>query len=401
MANNIKNLIEKLQKSAQLNDIIEKAENLIAIENLIDTLQKGKRAVIGEQRTWKYGTFIKHPDGWVRVQSDNKLHKDKNKNIEITPAKQAEIDEEKVIAEIKSKIKEGPKPLSDNEKLNFDPTNIDKAVLSKADFTALDLMRSNNINPLDNVNDFYEKIKGVKSKVELKSICATRIFMKTGVRIQGNWDKRNAVVLKNFENLVTKLPKGHVLHNTNIKNFQNHLYSSVSGFAFFHKPTNTISLSHKCVNKAKLKGNLAAETAFNHTIGHEIGHSVSNKLRSVNPKAYYDIAKEAGWEKLSAKIQATGKEEDVPRENTRPKLLRDYSYTSAEENFADIYSSYIMNKKEIDLTLDSDGYNILIIGPEGRTIQTSGYTLRMYSILRKAVFENPKMIKSLTEDGLL
>lgn len=68
MVNKVEELIIKLENSAKLNDIIKKAEYILSVQDLTAALLKGgKKADIGETRTWSSGTYTKHSDGWVKV----------------------------------------------------------------------------------------------------------------------------------------------------------------------------------------------------------------------------------------------------------------------------------------------------------------------------------------------
>ncbi len=196
-----------------------------------------------------------------------------------------------------------------------------------------------------------------------------RFEAKYSKQVKGNWNKSLIPALEKIETAINFLPDGHCLTNENLRQITQEDFDGGShgGYAWYNAGQKRINLSKDAVSEQNVWGRLGEYNEFESTLYHEIGHSVSQKLGRANSLPYKYFVKECGWSYSQAEAQtargfeATGEDKDVRREGSRQNipLLTEYAHKSPEEAFAEYYSLYATNKKEVDKWLETGNEKFL------------------------------------------
>lgn len=209
-----------------------------------------------------------------------------------------------------------------------------------------------------------------------KELIYLRFETKYGKQLDGDWRPEMLPAIYNIEKLMTTLPAGHFRTNSYLRLITNKDYSGGEGYAYFNPSDKRINFSDKAANPFQIYGDLKGRNEFNSVCAHEIGHSVSYKLGRAKVLDYKKFVKECGWsyqqfEWKDKEFQATGNDPDIAREGSMASvpLLTKYAHKSPEEAFAEYYSIYANNRKEIDTWLDTGNEDALkkeslLIAPE-------------------------------------
>ena len=284
-------------------------------------------------------------------------------------------------------------------------------ILSEDDFEALQVLHENGIYILAPTNNFYKSLSvtddkhhSFNNRSNFRKIVSLRLNMLFGVKCKGNWHPKMLEVVKNFEIVSKELPQGHITKNKFIKSFQNHKMETRDTYAYYNKGKRVISLSDSAVNDGQLSADVSKLDEFKHVVRHEMGHAVSKKLQNHNMLGWVEIAKAAGWNEKRAMEFSTGDIPNIPKNNPDVSSISSYAKKSAEENFAELYSTYLLNKDSIDDLIDDKNNDSHIVASTRRsrrkTITKNGSLFKQFKLLRKYVFEDKKMIKALKQEGL-
>jgi hypothetical protein len=370
--------------------------NLKTAIDIIDPLTKGgKRAVVGEIRTFGGREYVKTQDGWKfhgkGTGKKAKAHKEK--------ATSGEKKEESTSQENNSKQIDSKQWL-ENEKLTdkLHVEDVDTAQKWIGDLTKV----------VGDKKAFYKALDGGRDFMSTKEISQTlsvRFQQKYGIYIQGNWSKK-LYVAKRLEEVCDGLPAGFLKNNPKLLGFRSQ--DAAENVDYAHYINGFIDLSEKLTKGAK-----RINGRFKEVIIHEIGHSVASKTEqnpfhwkeedgtiSLKRKAsgeYLKFAKLCGWSEETTNTLATGYDEKVKRIG-RHRLITNYSEVSAEEAFAEYFSSYINNKKIIDKAIENDMPYVRIEYQDSDGTNARPLTredLQIYSQMKKMVFENKDLIKAL------
>lgn len=195
----------------------------------------------------------------------------------------------------------------------------------------------------------------IKSKIDFKPMLDMRFNAKYNKQLLGDWNVSNIASLKQIEHTIDELPTGHVINN---KVFIDLVRDSqyTKAFAFYDEKAKRIQFSDDCLRYTSRNAQMDGSNYFKCVVVHEIGHAVTAKLGRYNDQGYRKFANECGWSYKDerTKDDATGDDIRVPREgaNSHQQLITDYANVSPEEAFAEYYSFYHNNKKEIDEFLE-------------------------------------------------
>lgn len=385
-----------------------------------------------------HGKFARENMGQKEAHGDNKKKIEKltkeSKKEELKPtiiprALEEDIDSKKVDEEIKEVVKEKD-DIEDVEKeaifLKFenigDIVNSDLKIEEKTNqvyqflkerfgrggrvtektLEAIKVAYDNNIDIFADPDMFYSKLESIKSRSDMRKIVNVRLYGLTGVKAKGSWSQKHIPVLRNFEKLFKELPIGHVEKNRFITKIANHANDPKKSYAHYRERDKIISLSENAYHSGKTSGDLTKASEFNSVVTHEVGHAVSQKLQNKNKKLYEEFGQLAGWSKDNIYTHATGSMSNVLRENER-LLLTKYSSKSVEECFAEYYSIYFINKDKIDSWLEGrqpdPGTLMYRDKPLGRIGVDRSKDL--FQWIKKNLFDNPKIAKSLGIDKIL
>jgi len=208
----------------------------------------------------------------------------------------------------------------------------------------------------------YKKLEKDPSKYPFQEIVDIRFAAKYGKELKGNWTPEMLPAIESIEKMITTIPEGHFLTNKQITSVTQVDYDGGNhgGYAWYSSNESRINLSKDLLgSKTGIWSRLSNSNEFESTMAHEIGHAVSEKFGRDNTLAYKQFTVACGWSysqsELKAGMKATGSDRAIPREgsNSHIKLLTDYAHVSQEEAFAEYYSIYSNNKKEIDKWLST------------------------------------------------
>lgn len=216
-------------------------------------------------------------------------------------------------------------------------------------------------NIINKYNTLSEEDKAEVSE-SFKDLIYLRFVSKYGKSVEGDWKIDHLPAVQNLENLINNLPDGHFKTNDLLTIITNKNYSGGShgGYAWYSAGEKRINFSADCISRSSSWGVLLNPTEFKSVALHEIGHAVSKKFGRDNEYDYKKFVVECGWSyeqvELRLGMTATGDAKDIKRggSNEGVKLITDYSKKSPEEAFAEYYSFYNLNKKEIDTYLKTN-----------------------------------------------
>jgi hypothetical protein len=246
----------------------------------------------------------------------------------------------------------------------------------------------------DNSDRFYTTIAELESRHEFRKAVNARIETRFGIKASGSWSKKHLAIINNFEDMVKRLPKGHVITNKYIKRLQNHLTKTNSGYAFYQPSKKAISLSEKAMSDLYMKGVLTKSSEFDAVMSHEIGHAVYEKM-AVKIKDSMDW-----WTKKGSFTNPFTGQMNVSRSASiapiKP-LLTDYASKNVGEMFAETYSVYFNNKGMIDTWLDGKDR---VYAVRYRKYRIPSLVMEqnkdLFEWLRKNIFLNAKIAKIFT-----
>lgn len=181
-------------------------------------------------------------------------------------------------------------------------------------------------------------------------------------RLEGNWNYLNYGALVQTEVFMLSVPEGHAISNDVITAITQTDYNGGDhdGYAWYNKSLKRINFSSEAVGQTQVIGSLENPEEFKAVMVHEMGHAVSAKLGAANSMNYRKFVVACGWsygdQPEIKTLHATGDDKDIYRGGSQShiKLLTDYAHKSPEEAFAEYYSIYHLNKKEIDKWLDTN-----------------------------------------------
>lgn len=222
---------------------------------------------------------------------------------------------------------------------------------------AIDAAEEHGIDIEGSINGFYNSLHSIDDKsfpyADILNIRFNSLYEK---RVEGEWDSGNFMGLKVFEELLKKVPQGHILTNKELKELSVTNFSR-EGYAFYSPTFNSITFSREAASAASLFGALTQRGEFESTLTHEIGHAVSQKLGRSDDLDYKKFVVQCGWSYQDKETyqHSTDGDKKIPRRgsNSNIPLLTEYAHQAPEEAFAEYYSIYQMNKKEIDKWLES------------------------------------------------
>lgn len=219
----------------------------------------------------------------------------------------------------------------------------------------------------EDMKTFYPKIgervqnmttEEQEEKLPFQELMEMRFEALYSMQLKGNWNKDLLVGLYKIEKAFKFLPDGHMLTNDQLRMISQEDFNGGNhgGYAWYSPNERRINFSSQAATSTGVWGRLHQSNEFESTMYHEIGHAVSQKLGGKHSLKYKYFVKECGWsysqdEARSPKgMEATGDDRDVPRRGSRQNvpLLTDYAHKSPEEAFAEYYSIYANNKKDID-----------------------------------------------------
>lgn len=254
---------------------------------------------------------------------------------------------------------------------------------------------------------YSHRLQGTDIGSGLSTILKLRFEELYKKRVDGEFNTQDLGWLEGLERLSSKLPKGHVINNSELTAFRKASIfgdNSDNSYAHFSSSNKEIYFSDKATSFAQQKfdlNSLEDGSEFISVATHEIGHAVSKKLGRRGSLDYRRFVKECGWswEQFNWSDEKTGKnrnnnylntgtDSDIKREGSKSNvpLITNYAGKSPEEAFAEYYSFYTTYKNRIDHYLETGNSSIL----EKETLSTLRDTEKKYGEHLSGLFNTPE-----------
>jgi len=213
---------------------------------------------------------------------------------------------------------------------------------------------------IEEIKSGIEAVTGGSSLIS--TLLSARFKERTNKSLVGSFGFKELEMLYYVEKLSEKLPEGHLKTNNELTSFRKqneYLPGTDNSYAHYSPSSKDIFLSSQSLSKASDNFDINSPLELLSVMTHEIGHSVSQKLGRINSILYKRFVIECGWSwgqfHGGKSYVATGSDEDIKREgsNSQTLLITEYSAKSPEEAFAEYYSFYSLNKKEIDRFIET------------------------------------------------
>jgi hypothetical protein len=224
-------------------------------------------------------------------------------------------------------------------------------------------------DPLTFYPKLYDKLQDNPKNYPFQELIGLRFETKYNKQLSGSWEPGMLPAIEQIESMLSTTPEGHFLTNYELKSVTQIDYNGGDhgGYAWYSPSVRQINLSKALMeNSTGPWSRLSHGNEFVSTLAHEIGHAVSKKFGRDSNIKYKEFVVACGWsyqqEELRRGMTATGSGRDIPREGSTShlELLTKYAHKSPEEAFAEYYSIYHNNRKEIDHWLSTNDASVLI-----------------------------------------